>query len=74
MTCCVHCKVTEAACELRRCCDACQHDEPTTHRVITYADSTGWRATCSCGWRISRRDRDDRDRDVDQHGQGGPNR
>lgn len=37
------------------------------HRIHAYAGERGYIASCSCGWRCCRADRDHRDIDVDRH-------
>lgn len=68
MTCCVSCRSTEAACDQRgRCCDRCDHDDNTVHRITRYLDATGWRASCCCGWRTTCQTRERRDGQADAH-------
>lgn len=37
------------------------------HRIHAYAGERGYIASCSCGWRVCRRDRDQRDLDATGH-------
>jgi hypothetical protein len=39
----------------------------STHRVTRYAAQSGWRASCPCGWRSTRKTRELREQDAHAH-------